>query len=167
MVWPCRGSTLLPEFQAPFPRKEPVHHGFPMNTSALESRLYPRACGEWRMPKPVMNGLKKSDVAHDDAHVERSNLVEGLRGGEQRRLGVRPEDDGLGPALPAPRRRQGNNAVAVHSEHGYLQERPNSSTTDRWRVSSPTISAMRPPSKPNHTLFQKPVSARSSIGPIS
>ena len=40
-----------------------------------------------------------------------------------------------------------------------VQDRPNSSTTDRWRVSSPTISAVRPPSKPNQPLFQQPARA--------
>ena len=60
-------------------------------------------------------------VAHDGAEVEGANLVEGRRRGEQRRLGVRSEDDGLGPALPAPRRRQGDDAIAVHGEHGHLR----------------------------------------------
>ena len=59
--------------------------------------------------------------AHDGAEVEGANLVEGRRRGEQRRLGVRSEDDGLGPALPAPRRRQGDDAIAVHGEHGHLR----------------------------------------------
>ena len=57
-------------------------------------------------------------AAHDDAHVQRANLVDGRRRGEQGRLGVRSEDDGPGPVLAPPRRRQGDHAVAVHGEHG-------------------------------------------------
>ena len=57
-------------------------------------------------------------AAHDGAQVERADLVEGRRGREQRRFGVRPEDDRPGPVLPSLRRRQGDQAVPVHGQHG-------------------------------------------------
>ena len=59
-------------------------------------------------------------VTHDGAEVERANLVEGGRRREQRGFGIRPEDDGLGAALPSPRRREHDDAVAMHGEHGDL-----------------------------------------------
>ena len=55
---------------------------------------------------------------HDGAEVERADLVEGGRGREQRRLGVGSEDDGLRRAPLPPRRRQLDEAVAVHGQHG-------------------------------------------------
>ena len=71
--------------------------------------------GDELVPQPAFAG-----AAHDGAEVERANLVEGGRGREQRRLGVRPEDDGLGPTLPSLRRRQNDHTVAVHGQHGHL-----------------------------------------------
>ena len=52
------------------------------------------AAGDELVPEPALSGL-----ADDGAHVERADLVEGGRRGEQRRLGLRSEDEGLGPAL--------------------------------------------------------------------
>ena len=62
--------------------------------------------------------LALAGAAHDGAQVERTDLVEGRRGREQRRFGVRPEDDRPGPVLPSLRRRQGDQAVPVHGQHG-------------------------------------------------
>ena len=59
-------------------------------------------------------------ATHDGVQVERTDLVEGCRGREQRRLGVRSEDDRPGPALASLGRRQGDHAVAVHGQHGDL-----------------------------------------------
>ena len=57
-------------------------------------------------------------AAHDGPQGERTDLVEGCRRREQRRFGVRSEDDGLGPVLPSLLRRQNDEAVAVHIEYG-------------------------------------------------
>ena len=59
-------------------------------------------------------------ATHDGVQVERTDLVEGCRGREQRRLGVRSEDDRPGPALASLGRRQGDHAVAVRGQHGDL-----------------------------------------------
>ena len=69
--------------------------------------------GDELVPQPAFTG-----AAHDGAHLQRADLVEGGRSGEQRGLGVGSEDDRLRPALPSPRRRQGDHAVAVHGQHG-------------------------------------------------
>ena len=63
--------------------------------------------------------LARAGAAHDRAQVERANLVKGCRRRERRRFGVRPEDDGPGPVLPPLRRRQGDQAVLVHGQHGH------------------------------------------------
>ena len=57
-------------------------------------------------------------AAHDGAQVERAHLVKGGRRRQRRRFGVRPEDDRPGPVLPPLRRRQGDQAVLVHGQHG-------------------------------------------------
>ncbi len=59
-------------------------------------------------------------AAHDGAQVERTDLAEGRRGREQRRFGVQPEDDRPGPVLLSLRRRQGDQTVPVHGQHGGL-----------------------------------------------
>ena len=69
--------------------------------------------GDELVPQPSLAG-----AAHDGAHLQRADLVEGCRGREQRRLGVGSEDDRLRPVLPPLRQRQGDHAVAVHGEHG-------------------------------------------------
>ena len=69
--------------------------------------------GDELVPEPAFAG-----AVHDGAEVERADLVEGGRGREQRRLGVGSEDDGPGPAPLPPGRRQLDEAVAVHGEHG-------------------------------------------------
>ena len=71
--------------------------------------------GDELVPQTALPG-----AAHDDAHLQRADLVEGRRGREQRRFGIGSEDDRLGPALPSPRRRQRDHAVAVHGQHGHL-----------------------------------------------
>ena len=63
--------------------------------------------------------LARAGAAHDGAQVERANLVKRCRCRERRRFGVRPEDDGPGPVLPPLRRRQGDQAVLVHGQHGH------------------------------------------------
>ena len=68
--------------------------------------------GDELVPQPALAG-----VAHDGAHLERADLVEGARRGKQRRLGLRPEGDGSGPVLRPLRRRQGDHPVLVHGEH--------------------------------------------------
>ena len=55
-----------------------------------------------------------SGAAHAGPPVQWTDLVEGRRGREQRRFGVRPEDDRPGPVLPTLRLRQGDQIVSVH-----------------------------------------------------
>ena len=69
--------------------------------------------GDELVPQPALAGL-----AHDGSQVERADLVEGGRCGEQRRLGVRSEDNRAG-WVPSPLRRwQFDEAVTMHGEHG-------------------------------------------------
>ena len=75
-------------------------------------------------------------AAHDGAQVERADLVEGRRGREQRRFGVRPEDDRPGPVLPSLRRRQGDQAVPVHGHS----------------MATLAIMSLRPPSGSNQPM---------------
>ena len=69
--------------------------------------------GDERVPQPALAG-----AAHDGPEVERTHLVEGGRGRDRRCFGNRPEDDGPGPVLLFPQRRQGDRAVLVHGRHG-------------------------------------------------
>ena len=63
--------------------------------------------------------LALAGAADDEPQVERAGLVEGSRRRGQRRFGLRPEDDRPGPVLPPLRRRQGDEAVVVHGQHGH------------------------------------------------
>ena len=70
--------------------------------------------GDELVPEPALAGS-----AHGDAHIERPDLIEGLGRRDEGRFGVGSEDDRPGPVLPPLRRRQRDQAVLVHGEHGH------------------------------------------------
>ena len=68
--------------------------------------------GDELVPQPAL----LTRAAHDQ--IEGTDLVEVSRGRERGWLGVGTDDDGPLAVNASPRRRQGNETVAVHCEHG-------------------------------------------------
>ena len=70
--------------------------------------------GDELVPEPALAGS-----AHDDAHIEGADLIEGPGRRDEGLFGAGSEGDRPGPVLAPLRRGERNPAVVVHGEHGH------------------------------------------------